>query len=333
VPNITNLTAGGSSSSSSARRRRSPEGAGAPFAGKVGPTPIGFRPAQAPGHWEVYLGRYVQGPLHGRWFIPSLDERDAQEEGFALEWVARSLIDRAHPSHMQPGLKDAVSRAWQTMEQPMVCAEVLAAEDTCEVLVQEAHEGEMCIVLTSDGYQGWLEKFTSGGSTGRLSWKERKLGKEVPKHAQGTFFDGAKDAELDKWRDTKSYVAVRWTSACRNVISCRYVCRWKPTKPGDALTHKASARLCVHGFKDCDWWAERASPTARRTSRRVLQHVSVQRGWPVNSVDAERAFLQTKELSREVHVIPPKEAKAPEGIIWRLLKPVYGLVDAPKAFF
>merc|ERR1712229_25437 len=45
------------------------------------------------------------------------------------------------------------------------------------------------------------------------------------------------------------------------------------------------------------------------------------------SMDIRAAFLQVKTLDREVFVRPPKDQEK-EGVIWKLLKPLYGLDDA-----
>ena len=44
-------------------------------------------------------------------------------------------------------------------------------------------------------------------------------------------------------------------------------------------------------------------------------------------IDIKTAFLQGEELTCEVYIIPPKELRRP-GIVWRLKKFVYGLIDA-----
>ena len=44
------------------------------------------------------------------------------------------------------------------------------------------------------------------------------------------------------------------------------------------------------------------------------------------------AFLQGALLERDVFVRPPKERRIP-GILWKLIKPAYGLVDASRGFY
>ena len=50
------------------------------------------------------------------------------------------------------------------------------------------------------------------------------------------------------------------------------------------------------------------------------------------SGDIKSAFLQGKSLQREVFVLPPAEAKE-EGVLWRLEKGAYGLLDGSRLFY
>ena len=59
------------------------------------------------------------------------------------------------------------------------------------VMTAEIDPRQWCLKV--EGYQAWLDEFTEGGSqASKLSWKERKLGKEVPARLQGSYFDEAK---------------------------------------------------------------------------------------------------------------------------------------------
>ena len=48
-------------------------------------------------------------------------------------------------------------------------------------------------------------------------------------------------------------------------------------------------------------------------------------------IDIRAAFLQVKQLDREVFLELPNDIKR-EGYIWKLKKPLYGLYDASKKF-
>ena len=57
------------------------------------------------------------------------------------------------------------------------------------------------------------------------------------------------------------------------------------------------------------------------------------KGWTVKGPDIKSAFLQGKEIQRDVYIKPPCEAKRPAGKIWKLKKTLYGLNDAAPKFY
>lgn len=98
---------------------------------------------------------------------------------------------------------------------------------------------------------------------------------------------------------------------------------------GDVIGCKA--RLVVHGnqegFRDSV-----DSPTVSKQTLRTLFTLSAQMGWEIVMADITSAFLQSDTLDREVYVQPPKTHAKP-GVIWRLLKPMYGLGDASLQWY
>ncbi len=61
--------------------------------------------------------------------------------------------------------------------------------------------------------------------------------------------------------------------------------------------------------------------------------IIISNDWVLNSMDVEKAFLQSKSLKREVSVQPPKEAAVDSGTVWRLKKAAYGLGGAAKEWY
>ena len=60
--------------------------------------------------------------------------------------------------------------------------------------------------------------------------------------------------------------------------------------------------------------------------------VAANEKFDLSSGDIKSAFLQGKNLNREVFVVPPTEANE-EGVLWLLKKGAYGLIDASRMFF
>ena len=56
--------------------------------------------------------------------------------------------------------------------------------------------------------------------------------------------------------------------------------------------------------------------------------IAATKRWRLNLLDVKATFLQGKSFVREVYIFPSKEAGVKEGVIWKLLKCVYDLVDA-----
>ena len=117
----------------------------------------------------------------------------------------------------------------------------------------------------------------------------------------------AKEVELKKLRDFDTYEEIE--NQGQLCISTRCVLWYKEDE--------VRARLVARGFEErmdvqCD------SPTIGKSSIRVFLAVAASNGWKIKTTDIKSAFLQGKELDRDVFIIPPKEAKVKHGRIWHL---------------
>ena len=56
------------------------------------------------------------------------------------------------------------------------------------------------------------------------------------------------------------------------------------------------------------------------------------KSWDCNSIDVKSAFLQGKEIGRNVYLIPPIEAES-ENVVWRLNACIYGPVDDSQNWY
>ena len=100
--------------------------------------------------------------------------------------------------------------------------------------------------------------------------------------------------------------------------------------------NKVKARLVCHGNQQSVWNTDSStrtdSPTVKRKSIKVLVAMAAQYGWMVKTQDVTAAFLQAKDLIREVYVQPPRDIQV-EGKIWKLIKPMYGLDEASYLWY
>ena len=168
-----------------------------------------------------------------------------------------------------------------------------------------------------------------------LSSKDNESDQEFPNITLVTFlpkdeYDSlkaikAKELELRHFQSYGVYKEVD------DVGQPRVSSSWVLTKKIINGQDDVKARLVCHGNQQSIWYEElnpkTDSPTVKRKSIKILIAMAAQFGWSVKSQDVTAAFLQAKDLVREIHVQPPKDLKT-EGKIWRLIKPMYGLDEA-----
>ena len=91
------------------------------------------------------------------------------------------------------------------------------------------------------------------------------------------------------------------------------------------------ARLVIHGNQLSEQ-VDSDSPTVRKVTMRIMITLAVQYGWKLQSSDVTAAFLQSEVMVRKVHANPPPEARRP-GMLWLLLRPMYGLDEAGRCWY
>ena len=133
----------------------------------------------------------------------------------------------------------------------------------------------------------------------------------------------AKENELNKLAQFDTYQEV--TDCGQKPLSTRWVVT---NKDGNT-----KARLVVRGFEEKDLEIPRDSPTVGKGAMRLLLSIAAIEGWTVKTTDIKSAFLQGKELDRDVYIRPPKESKAPKHVIWKLKHGLYGLKDGARQFY
>ena len=75
------------------------------------------------------------------------------------------------------------------------------------------------------------------------------------------------------------------------------------------------------------------SPTVGKEAMRMILAIVSSKRWLVKTTDIKSAFLQGKQLHREVYIRPSKEISTPGNIIWKLKHGIYGLKDGQDRFF
>ena len=132
----------------------------------------------------------------------------------------------------------------------------------------------------------------------------------------------AKKNELHKLAEFNTYEEI---AECGQRTSTRWVIT---NKEG-----KTKARLVVRGFEEKDLEIPRDSPTVGKGEMRIFLSIAGLEQCTVKTTDIKSAFLQGKELEREIYVKPPKESSTPKHKIWKLKHGLYGLKDGARQFY
>ena len=158
-----------------------------------------------------------------------------------------------------------------------------------------------------------------------------------------TFME-AKKKELESFFNNEVWLFDDASNApVERVLKARFILNWKKNEDG---TPRAKARLVVQGFKDPDALGgtlSTASPTLTRLSRNYILTVATMMGMTIFTSDISTAFLQGRKFSpesnRTIWVKLPRDGEALLGLppghgkLMKLVKPMYGLCDAPRAWY
>ena len=132
----------------------------------------------------------------------------------------------------------------------------------------------------------------------------------------------AKVAELLKLKQFNTYQGVK------NCGQYTLSIRWVITKKDGQIKE----RLVVRGFEE-ELMMRRDSPTVGKGTMRIFLAIVSCKNWTVKTTDIRFAYLQGKELRRDVYIKPPKESETDEGVVWKLKHGLYGLKDGARQFY
>ncbi|NBX97280.1 hypothetical protein EBQ81_00240, partial [bacterium] len=117
----------------------------------------------------------------------------------------------------------------------------------------------------------------------------------------------------------------------KNVVDTKWVFKVKRDQDGRISRYKS--RLVARGFtqeKGIDY-TETFSSVAKWGTIRLLLAVAAVRGWVVEVVDIDTAFLNAP-LEEEVYLKPPEGLGIPKGKVLRVRRAIYGLKQAPRTW-
>jgi hypothetical protein len=117
-------------------------------------------------------------------------------------------------------------------------------------------------------------------------------------------------------------------------ISTKWVFKQKQGADGSIL--KCKARLVARGFEQRQGldYEETFAPVVKWGTLRTILALAAQRHYPIYHLDVKTTFLHG-HLSEEVYTLQPQGYEAPgkEHLVCRLNKALYGLRQAPRAWY
>ncbi len=125
------------------------------------------------------------------------------------------------------------------------------------------------------------------------------------------------------------------------MLKAHFILKWSTNADGSP---RAKARLITQGFRDPDAWSgalRTSSPTLTRLSRGMILSICSTMKWCPFTSDISAAFLQGKAHSKErtLWIRLPRDGRQLLGMkdddnrLMQLHKPMYGLCDAPRAWY
>ncbi|KAJ9531058.1 hypothetical protein QJQ45_000948 [Haematococcus lacustris] len=118
------------------------------------------------------------------------------------------------------------------------------------------------------------------------------------------------------------------------VLPGRWVFKTKRGADGSILKHKA--RFVIKGYRQVEGvdFDDSFAPVVTQGTQRVLLSVAAARGWELQQLDVETAFLNAPvDEGRLVYCQQPPGFETGQGLVCQLDKAVYGLRQAPRAWY
>lgn len=144
---------------------------------------------------------------------------------------------------------------------------------------------------------------------------------------------GAMSEEVDAFAINQTFDLVPRPPR-KNVVGCKWVYKNKFLPSG--AHNRCKARLVAKGYnqqlgRD---YTDTFSPVIKSTTIRLVLDIAITRGWPIQQLDVNNAFLQGT-LNEEVYMEQPPGFidLDKRDYVCRLRKAIYGLKQAPRAWY
>ena len=144
----------------------------------------------------------------------------------------------------------------------------------------------------------------------------------------------AKEKEMNSHEQFGTFLEVQTSDLSAKDLDLVLPSTWSIVYKGDPKDGIVKARLCVRGDKEKGVENLRTdSPTANAESTRLLLSFAASTELKINSLDFSSAFCQGKDIDRTVFLRPPPDIRAKKpGMVWRVVKRLYGFKDASRGW-
>jgi hypothetical protein len=184
-------------------------------------------------------------------------------------------------------------------------------------------------ITTTNGYK-LLEYFNPALFVTVANKEDNPTLKEAMNGPDAAGFMKAMEIELDTLMRMNAFIVVdrkKWM----NVVSS--VWAFKRKRYPDGSIRKLKARICARGFEQIEGvdYFETFAPVVQWMTVRLILIMTILLNLENKQIDYTAAFLQAP-LDHDVYVDMPKLFQV-EGKVWLLKRAIYGLKDAPRAYF
>ena len=173
-------------------------------------------------------------------------------------------------------------------------------------------------------------------SPNSINWDDIVKWKELPEPEKVVLLNECEEKKQDiidaKEKELRNLLENNVFEEVEDKGQRRVTTKWIITEKEKDEEKIVKARLVARGFEEKLENTRIDSPTCSRQSLRMCFIVAPTMKWEIHSLDISSAFLQGNNIERELYLEPPIEVKE-DGIIWKLKRCIYGLSDAPRAWY
>jgi hypothetical protein len=194
----------------------------------------------------------------------------------------------------------------------------------------DAFKSELHKNITYENGQRLVEYFNPALLIAVANKEDNPTLKEAMNGPDAAGFMKAMEIELDTLIQMEAFIIIE-KEPWMNVVSS--VWAFKRKRYPDGSIRKLKARICARGFEQIEGidYFETYAPVVQWMTVRVILIMTILLHLENKQIDYTAAFLQAP-IDHDVYVEMPK-LFAVDGKVWKLQRAIYGLKDAPRAYF